>query len=181
MLLLLHQPEQVLIVHLLLEASRLFKGLALHLLDLVRELQSLLTGEELDDGVGVEDVARVDLGHGVIIALWCVKNITNVARIDLRHFVIFILVCIQTIMAPALKKETAGKCLKEFCQKKYHKPESAKRPDSPSSGILLVVDLHKLNVVPSEQEEEQGIYVLAATSTHSLVKSSMMVMMTIMM
>ena len=94
-LLLLHQPEQVLIVHLLLEVSRLFKGLALHLLDLVRELQSLLTGEELDDGVGVEHVARVDLGQGVT----------------------FFLVCRQTIMAPALKKETAGKCLKVFFTK----------------------------------------------------------------
>ena len=95
MLLLLHQPEQVLIVHLLLEVSRLFKGLALHLLDLVRELQSLLTGEELDDGVGVEHVARVDLGYGAIL----------------------ILVGRQTIMAPALKKETAGKCLKVFFTK----------------------------------------------------------------
>ena len=95
MFLLLHQPEQVLIVHLLMEVSRRFKGLALHLLDLVRELQSLLTGEELDDGVGVEHVTRVDLGHGVT----------------------FFLVGRQTIMAPALKKETAGKCLKVFCHK----------------------------------------------------------------
>ena len=65
--------------------------LLFHLFNLVGQLKRLLTGEELNDGVGVEDIPRVNLTQ---------KSSTFFSNGS------------QTIMEPALKKDTAGKCLK---------------------------------------------------------------------
>ena len=64
--------------------------LLFHLFNLVGQLKRLLTGEELNDGVGVEDIPRVNLTQ---------KSSTFFSNGS------------QTIMEPALKKDTAGKCL----------------------------------------------------------------------
>ena len=65
---------------------------AFNLFNLVRQLKRLLTGEKLNDSIGVEHVTRVNLRSSVKSHFFPSHG--------------------QTIIEPALKKDTAGKCLK---------------------------------------------------------------------
>ena len=104
--------------------------LLFNLFNLVGQLKRLLAGEELNDRIGVEHVARENLGNSVILA-FSPPMVTG-----------------QTIMEPALKKDTAGKCLKNLTVDLLGLGGNSGRPDPPPAGVLLVLDLHKFNVVP---------------------------------